>query len=231
MGNTTRSATVVFRFIIYFGEVFRKASYAIRVRCPNRSPHTAVVAATVQFGFIGQWLVPFGISSPLAGHGGLRTNRPTVQGSQPPQYGRDGARPSRFSPVAGSVCNLPSQRALHSAGRTHLSPQNVEIIPPSPAPCQLSASAHTDYKSPRVAASSRRSEDSHPPSRPEQRAGNGFRAWQTARREADGTRSGACYGPSDHPLHLKESGTRARRTCGEVRRVQGRSPWRPASGG
>ena len=66
----------------------------------------------------------------------MRTNRPTVQGSLPPQYGRDGARPSRYSPVAGSVCNLPSQRALHSAGRTHLPPQNAEIIPPAPAPRQ-----------------------------------------------------------------------------------------------
>ena len=50
---------------------------------------------------------------------------------------------SFFSPVADLVCNLPSQRALHSAGRTHLPPQNAEIIPPSPAPRQLLAPART----------------------------------------------------------------------------------------
>ena len=44
---------------------------------------------------------------------------------------------SFFSPVAGLVCNLPSQRALHSARRTHLPLQNLEIIPPAPAPRQL----------------------------------------------------------------------------------------------
>ena len=66
--NTTRSATIVFRFCNFnFGEVSLKASYAIRVRCPNRPPHTAAETTTVRFGFIEHGLVPFGSSSPLAG--------------------------------------------------------------------------------------------------------------------------------------------------------------------
>ena len=63
--NTTRSATVVFRFIIYFGEVFRKAPYAIRVRCPNRP-----VRASSD---IGWFLLGFPAPLPGAARKGLRT--------------------------------------------------------------------------------------------------------------------------------------------------------------
>ena len=58
-----------------------------------------------------------------------------------------------------------------------------------------------------------------------------FRARQATRRDADGDRSDAFCGPPDRPLRLKASGTRARRTCGAVRRARGRSPWRLASEG
>ena len=58
-----------------------------------------------------------------------------------------------------------------------------------------------------------------------------FRARHATRRDADGDRSDAFCGPPDRPLQFKASGTRARRTCGAVRRERGRSPWRVASEG
>ena len=44
------------------------------------------------------------------------------------------------------------------------------------------------------------------------------------RRVADGTFPGVYCGQPDRPLRFKASGTRARRTCGAVRRARGRSP-------
>ena len=89
-------------------------------------------------------LAPRLVGSPLHVHL-LRANRRTAPRFLASVHGTTARRRryANFSPVAGSVCNLPSQRALHSAGRTHLSPQNAEIIPPSPAPRQLPAPART----------------------------------------------------------------------------------------
>ena len=113
--------------------LYQILSYAIRVRCPNRP-----VRASSDIG----WFLS-GISVPLPGTArkGLRALPCKVLGRS--LLKRSGDRFSVLSPAAGSVCNLPSQRALYSAGRTHLPPQNAEIIPRSPAPRQLPAPSQT----------------------------------------------------------------------------------------
>ena len=100
--NTTRSATIVFRFCNFnFGEVSLKASYAIRVRCPNRPPHTAAETTTVRFGFIEHSWFLSGVPAPLAGRS-LRTDLARFSASANDNFGQT-VFVIRFSPVTDAV--------------------------------------------------------------------------------------------------------------------------------
>ena len=128
------------------GDCFRNRvpSEASLLRCISRiGPCQRQSPRRRQYGLdlIGQWLVPFGSSSPLPGRS-LRTDLARFLASSNDTFGQTKIV-IRFSPAAGSVCNLPSQRALHPTGRTHLPPQNAEIIPRPPATRQLPAPART----------------------------------------------------------------------------------------
>ena len=67
--NTTRSATVVFRFLIdtlakFQNKRHTRFAYVARIGpCQRQSPRRRRYGQNL----IGQWLVPFGSSSPLAG--------------------------------------------------------------------------------------------------------------------------------------------------------------------
>ena len=134
--NTTRSATIVFRFSIESLAKFpikrhTRFAYVARIGLPTLPPRRR------QYGLASSdngWFL-LGLPAPLPGRS-LRTDLARFSASANDNFGQT-VFVIRFSPVAGSVCNLPSQRALHSAGRTHLPLQNAEIIPPSPAPRQL----------------------------------------------------------------------------------------------
>ena len=100
--NTTRSATIVFRFVNFnFGEVSTKASYAIRVRCPNRPVSAPVAESGGSTEWTSEhWLVPFGSSSPQF------------------QSGQETASPLGSRPIPSEAVRRPLFRS-QPGGRCH----------------------------------------------------------------------------------------------------------------
>ena len=131
--------TVVFRFFIDTLAKFhikRHTRFAYVARIGPCQRHAARRRGYGRTSSDMDWFLS-GAPAPLPGAArkGLRALPCKVLGRS--LLKRSGDRFSVLSPAAGSVCNLPSQRALHSAGRTHLPPQNAEIIPRPLPPRQL----------------------------------------------------------------------------------------------